>query len=53
MPVLNEYGDAEYRMEAAVKGIIRKIDPWRLMFGSIACGETWVSPKQPPSQLDY
>ena len=41
MPVLNEYGDIEYRMEAAVKGIIRPLDPWRLMFGSIACGETW------------
>ncbi len=41
MPVLNEYGDVEYRMEAAVKAIIREIDPWRLMFGSIACGETW------------
>ena len=35
MPVLNEYGDAEYRMEAAVKRIIREIDPYRLMFGSI------------------
>lgn len=41
MPVLNEYGDIEYRMEAAVKKIIREVDPWRLMFGSIACGETW------------
>ena len=41
MPVLNEYGDIEYRMEAVVKGIIREIDPYRLMFGSIACGETW------------
>ena len=41
MPVLNEYGDVEYRMEAAIKGMIRQIDPYRLMFGSIACGETW------------
>jgi len=41
MPVLNEYGDIEYRMEATVKQIIREVDPWRLMFGSIACGETW------------
>lgn len=41
MPVLNGYGDVEYRMEAAIKGMIREVDPWRLMFGSIACGETW------------
>eukprot|EP01047_Picozoa_sp_COSAG01_P116032 COSAG01_NODE_44700_length_416_cov_1.135647_2_plen_51_part_01 len=28
-------------MEAAVRSIVREVDPWRLMFGSIACGETW------------
>jgi hypothetical protein len=37
----SRYGDIEYRMEAAVRSIVREVDPWRLMFGSIACGETW------------
>ena len=41
MPVLNKYGDAEYCATAEVRKLIRSLDPYRLMFGSIACGETW------------
>ena len=40
MPVLNDYGDAEYRASAEVRRLIRSLDPYRLMFGSIACGES-------------
>ena len=34
-------GDAEYRASEAIKRMIFAEDPHRLMFGSIACGETW------------
>ncbi len=34
-------GDAEYRASEQIKRMIFAEDPHRLMFGSIACGETW------------
>ena len=41
MNVLNQYGDAEYRALSAVRDVVRSVDPYHLMFGTIACGETW------------
>ena len=41
MPTLDAFGDAEYRALAKIKAMIREIDPYHLMFGTIACGETW------------
>ena len=41
MDVLNAHGDAEYRGSEQVKRMVRSVDPYHLMFGTIACGETW------------
>jgi hypothetical protein len=38
MPVLSKYGPVEYQALVEVKAIVRSLDPYHLMFGSIACG---------------
>ena len=41
MDDLDTYGPKEYEALATIKGMVREIDPWHLMFGTIACGEPW------------
>ena len=41
MSDLDTYGPKEYEALATIKGMVREIDPWHLMFGTIACGEPW------------
>eukprot|EP00947_MAST-08B_sp_MAST-8B-sp1_P005831 g5831.t1 len=41
MDVLDEYGPVEYENLAVVRERIAQLDPYHLMFGTVACGETW------------
>lgn len=45
------YGNVEYVALAKIRDMIRDLDPYRLMFGTIACGETW-SVAHPPYSPD-
>ena len=41
MNTLQAYGNVEYVALAKIRDMIRELDPYHLMFGTIACGETW------------
>eukprot|EP00937_MAST-01D_sp_MAST-1D-sp2_P001781 g1781.t1 len=41
MAVLDPFGPVEYEWLAEAKRRIRRLDPYHLMFGTVACGETW------------
>tara|TARA_B100000475_G_scaffold97993_1_gene71163 strand:+ start:105 stop:530 length:426 start_codon:yes stop_codon:yes gene_type:complete len=41
MTELDAYGPAEYVALAKIKALIYDLDPYHVMFGTVACGETW------------
>ena len=41
MTELDAYGPAEYVALAKIKALIYELDPYHVMFGTVACGETW------------